>query len=211
MTFSKQNNRIGSEPELREAFSRLWSHDPVVSWTWKESGTRPDSRFDAVADAVVDGHKTRFFVEFKLTPTARDVQRLSEERLPGPAVLIAPRLSESLVSLCRERNLSCADLNGRLWLRVPGLLIDRQPSAKARFRPALAIPDPFSLKSSRLVRTLLSHRDRRWSHTELVERTGLSKGLVSRLTRHLLDEGFLRLDDRRLFVERWDALLDAWA
>src|SRR4051812_33334019 len=177
MGISKQR-KIASEAALRDEFSRLWAVDPVISWVWAK--TEPDSkgRFDAVADVAVDGRKTRLFIEFKLQPTSRDVQRLSEERLPGPPLLVAPRLSEALVRVCRERNVSCADLNGRLWLRVPGVLVDRQSGLRAKYRPATAALDPFSLKSSRLARTLLTHWDRKWTHRQLVERTGLSKGLV---------------------------------
>lgn len=210
MALSKQRT-IRTEVELREAFRKLWADDPVVSWHWRKSEARRDPRADAVADVFVDGRRTTFHIEFKLAPNARDIHRLTEQRRPKPSLLVAPRLTETLVSLCRERKLSCADLNGRLWLRAAGVVVDRQPGPKAKYRPAIPFPDPFSLKSSRLARTLLSHHDRKWSHTELVERTGLSKGLVSRLSRYLVDQGLLAQQDRVLFVHRWDALLDAWA
>jgi hypothetical protein len=89
-------------------------------------------------------------------------------------------------------------------------LIERD-AKQTRFRPAVAEPDVFSVKGSRLVRTLLSHRDREWSHKELVERTGLSKGLVSRLSRHLIEQGLLAQRERTLQVKQREALLDAWA
>jgi len=49
-----------------------------------------------------------------------------------------------------------------------------------RYRSAVTAPDVFSAKTSRLARVLLSHRDRRWTQEELTERTGLSRGLISR-------------------------------
>jgi hypothetical protein len=125
-------------------------------------------------------------------------------------LLIAPRISDTLARLCRERGLSCADLNGRLWLRAEGVLIEREAKL-ARYRPATAEPDAFSGKSARLARTLLSHGDREWTHKELVERTGLSKGLVSRLAQHLVGQGLLTQRERALQVKQRDALLDAWA
>jgi hypothetical protein len=102
--------------------------------------------------------------------------------------LIAPSLSEVLVEHCRERGLSCLDLNGRQWIRAQGVLVDRKPSEERRYRPPLLPPDVFQPKSSRLVRALLSQPDRAWSQGELGERTGLSPGLVSRLVRHLVNE-----------------------
>ena len=61
------------------------------------------------------------------------------------------------------------------------------------------------------MRTLLSHGARQWTHKELVKSTGLSKGLVSRLSRHLVDQGFVAQGDRTLQLKQQDALLDAWA
>ena len=61
------------------------------------------------------------------------------------------------------------------------------------------------------MRAILSQPDRAWSQSELGERTGLSPGLVSRLLRHLVNEGLLTRDNRLLQVSRADALLDAWA
>ena len=123
----------------------------------------------------------------------------------------APSLSEVLVQHCRERGLSCLDLNGRQWIRAKGVIVDRKPSQDRRYRPTLLPPDAFQPKSSRLVRALLSHPDRTWTQGELRERTGLSPGLVSRLVRNLVNEGFVAQDNRTLRVSRAEALLDAWA
>jgi hypothetical protein len=89
-------------------------------------------------------------------------------------------------------------------------LVVERDAKTLRFRAAIASPDPFSVKSSRLVRTLLAHREREWSHKELVERTGLSKGLVSRLSSYLIEQGLLAQEKRALRVKQWDGLLDAW-
>ena len=159
----------------------------------------------------MDGRRLVFEVQFKLTPSAREVERLAERGGKRPGLLIAPSLSEVLVQHCREQGLSCVDLNGRQWIRAEGVLVDRKPSEDRRYRPPLLPPDPFQPKSSRLVRALLSQSDRTWSQGELGERSGLSPGLVSRLVRHLVNEGFVTQDNRSLRVSRADALLDAWA
>jgi DNA-binding HxlR family transcriptional regulator len=126
-------------------------------------------------------------------------------------LLVAPSLSEMLVEHCREHGLSCMDLNGRQWIRADGVLVDRRPSAERRYRPSLLPPDVFQPKSSRLVRALLSRPDHTWSHGELRGRTGLSPGMVSRLMRHLVSEGFVTQDKRALRVSRGEALMEAWA
>ena len=206
---SKQRT-ITTEAQLREAVRTLWAEDSALDWRWKDWEPRRDRGIDAIGELVLDKRRITFAVEFKLNPAARDVEFLAHQKHQHPLLLIAPNISETLARLCREKGVSCADLNGRLWLRTEGLLVERD-AKQPNFRPAIASPDPFSVKSSRLVRALLSHRDREWSHKELVERTALSKGLVSRLVRHLVDEGLLAQEDRALRVKRTDALLDAWA
>lgn len=206
---SKQRT-ISTEAQLREAVRTLWAEDSALNWRWKEWQPRRERGIDAIGDLVLDKRRVTFAVEFKLNPAARDVEFLAKQKHQYPLLLIAPNISGTLARLCREKGVSCADLNGRLWLRTEGLLVERD-AKHPRFRPAVASPDPFSVKSSRLVRTLLTHRDREWSHKELVERTGLSKGLVSRLARHLVEQGLLAQKDRALHVKQWDALLDAWA
>ena len=184
---SKQNT-ITTEAQLREAIRDHWAQDVALNWRWKEWETHRQRGVDAIGELILDKRRIPFAVEFKLNPAARDIEFLSKQKLRYPLLLIAPNISETLARLCRERGVSCADLNGRLWLRAEGVMVERD-AKKARFRPAVAAPDTFSVKGSRLVRTLLSHDDRKWSHKELVERTGLSKGLVSRLTRHLIEQG----------------------
>jgi DNA-binding Lrp family transcriptional regulator len=149
-------------------------------------------------------------VEFKLTPSSRTVEWLARRAGQRPRLLIAPSLSELLVQHCRAHGVSCLDLNGRQWIRAEGLVVDRRASEHNRFRPALLSPDPFQPKSSRMVRALLAQSKRRWSQKELRERTGLSAGLVSRLTRRLQNEGLLAGDGRALWLKQADCLLDQW-
>lgn len=207
---SKQRT-ISTEAQLRQAAKEALEVDALLRWRWKAFELKRERGADALLELDVDGRRLVFAVEFKLTPSAREVERLAERVGTRPGLLIAPSLSEVLVQHCRERGLSCVDLNGRQWIRAEGVLVDRKPSEDRRYRPSLLPPDVFQPKSSRLVRALLSQPDRTWTQGALGERTGLSLGLVSRLVRHLVNEGFVAQDNRALRVSRRDALLDAWA
>lgn len=206
-----KHKTISTEAQLRQAAKEALEADALLRWRWKAFELKRERGADALLELNVDGRRLVFEVEFKLTPSAREVERLAERGGTRPGLLIAPSLSEVLVEHCRERGLSCVDLNGRQWIRVEGVLVDRKPSVDRRYRPALLPPDVFQPKSSRLVRALLSQPDRTWSQGELGERTGLSPGLVSRLVRHLVNEGFVTQDNRVLRLSRTAALLDAWA
>jgi hypothetical protein len=210
-TILSKQQAITTEAQLHEAARALLAEDAVLRWRWKAWEPKRERRADAVVELSLDGRRFTFDVEFKLSPTARDTDKLAAQPGRRPRLLIAPHLSETLAAHCRERGLNCLDLNGRVWLRAKGLLVERAAGEGAKVRPSQPAPDLFSLKSSRLPRALLSQPGRQWSQKELVERTGLSPGLVSRLTRHLVDEGFLEETLRTLVLKRADALLDAWA
>ena len=200
-----KHRTIQSETELRQTARELLVPDAGLAWRWLEG--EPGERLEL----KLDGRRLVFEVEFQLAPSAREVDRLAEHTGSRPYLLVAASLSETLVNHCRERGVSCLDLNGRLWVRADGILVDRYPDAARRFRPATPVPDVFQPKSSRLARALLSQPDREWTQTELGERTGLSPGLVSRLVRHLVSEGLLGQQGRSLRLAQPKGLLDAWA
>jgi hypothetical protein len=202
---------ISTETQLRQAAKKALEGDELLRWRWKAFALTWERGADALLELCLDGRRLVFEVEFKLTPTLREVERLAKRGGKRPGLLIAPSLSEVLVQHCRERQLSCVDLNGRQWIRAKGILIDRKQFKENSFRLKLTPPDAFQLKSSRLARALLSQPDRQWTQRELVERTGLSPGLISRLVRHLANEGLVTQDKRTLRATRTGALLDAWA
>lgn len=202
---------ITTEAQLREAAAKALEQDEVLCWRWKVFEPGREGDIDALLELKLDRRRLVFEVEFNLTPSSRAVEWLSNREGQRPRFLVAPSLSEVLVQHCRAHGISCLDLNGRQWIRAEGLVVDRRPSDGRRFRPAQCSPDPFQPKSSRLVRALLADRQRRWTQKELRERTGLSPGLVSRLVRHLENEGLLARHERTLWLRQLDGLLDQWA
>ena len=203
---------ISSEAELRSVARHHLANDTILSWNWKNWETpSAKHRADAVLELIANGRRRTFDVEFKLRPTARDIDVLTKHERRRPKLLIAPELSETLIALCRERGISAIDLNGRTWVRSEGLLIDRSPIPARRYSTSWPALNPFSLKGSRLARTLLSNKDRSWSLTELVSRTALSGGLVSRLLGAMEREGWIEKTSRKLILRRPKELLDAWA
>ena len=102
--------------------------------------------------------------------------------------------------------------SGRAWIRASGLLVERPalPGRDYRFRSEPR--NIFTGKSERIVRSLLSDVTRTWRQKELVNRTDASSGLISRVVKHLLQEGYLaEIEKKRYRLEEWSALLDDWA
>ncbi len=207
------NITIQSQIELEEAVEkRLHALDlPGM----RLSPERPlpglsDAGVDLWVRAELDGRPTLFAVQCKLHPSNRDVERLKHAAGNTAPLLAAVHLPKPLLERCRQLGVSCLDLNGNLYLRQPGLIVDWERPAK-RFRS----PDPernlFSGKSSRLARVLLSFPDRRWKQSELAQTTECSGGLISRLAREYARLGWVEGSWGDWTLTQADALLDAWA
>ena len=133
-------------------------------------------------------------------------------------LLACARIPDQLAADFRAQGINHADLNGRLFIRTPWYLLDREPRGD-RFRNPTSAPDLFSGKSARIVRALLSQRNRIWTQEELTSRTEVSRGLVSRVLTALAgeryigkDQGVSRTKTPAIYrVAAFDALLDAWA
>ena len=171
-------------------------------------------RGNLLAELELDGQVHRFVAEPKLEATAAAVAQLAGGAGAAGAcpLLVTVRLSDSLARRCRESGISYVDLNGHVWIRSPGVLIDRNaPDSAVRYRLVDREVEFFSPKSTRLARVLLSHSERTWRQADLVGATTLSQGLISRLLNHAVKTGWVegRRGDWRLADA--NALLDAWA
>lgn len=128
----------------------------------------------------------------------------------GILLICAPYISPRVGELCREQNVSYLDGVGNCRMAAPGLFVhvsgrpNRQPAIKGAV-------DPFSRKSSRIVRTLLKHPGKSWQVQELAKQADVSLGLVSKVKNALLEEAYLEERDRLLCVRDPAKLLQGWA
>lgn len=131
-------------------------------------------------------------------------------------LFLAPHFPDSLAADLRRSGINHADLNGRLFIRTPFFLLDRGPR-NGRFRNPGPKINPFSLKSSRVVRVLFSHRQGEWSQVELEERTGVSRALISLTLTELINRELVEQtqsgnrDRQGLYrLKDFDRTLDEW-
>ena len=173
------------------------------------SGTRAELRVEA------QNEKTLLPVRPQLHPSRKILNRPDDSREEA-SIIVSPRIPDDLAADYRKAGINHGDLNGRLFIQTPWLLLDREPKETLHRNP-VPEPDLFSLKSSRIARALLSHRDRTWSQEALTERTKISRGLVSRILNTLISRGFVTQESagtrKSAAVYRladFDRLLDAW-
>ena len=206
--FSKQAD-IRYESELVHHFRQLIEADPDLQWhASPESAHAPPQWLDLRFDDRSERFKPLYFLKPSIPELA---SRVAAWDAPNPPLLVVPELSPRVLDLCRQKRLAAIDLNGRAYIRLAGLLVDRRPLPGRDFRFQLEPRNVFVGKSARLIRTLLTDRDRLWVQSELLDRTNASSGLVSRIVQHLISQGFIEKQGSREFrVHDPLGLIDAW-
>jgi len=202
---------IRTENELAEEFlGRLKCRE--FSWAATHHATVTFEPQTRRLQLELDGRVEIFTVECRLNLGRREIEQAAS-KAACRLLLITVRLSQAVIRHCRELGVSCADLNGRAWIRAEGLLIDytsAPPVGGSEYTTEEKEPDLFSQKSSRLPRVLLSFPDRTWKQSDLVHTTVLATGLVSRLLNYLVRIGWVEGGRGGWRLKDASALLDAW-
>ena len=201
---------VSSPEELWRKFSQAYGEEEFPRIRWRPAAGRAEIRIEH------RGKTRSLAVEPELHPSRRLLETGDVE---DGRLILSPALGEPLARDLRAAGINHADLNGRLYLSLesPPLLIDRRPDGR-RFANPTSELDVFAPKSTRLLRSLSSGRDALWTQAGLTERSGLSRGLVSRLVRALVADGYLRpvTPATRQQAGTWrlaefERLLDAWS
>ena len=155
-------------------------------------------------------------VKARITPqtalsVAEQVEQLPAEML---RVVYAPVISPRVAEILDQAGVGRLDEAGNCRLRSARhrLLIDRRGRHAPRRLPQGAA-DPFSPKSSRIVRAMLSEPGKGWKVRELADRPDVkvSPGLVVKVKRTLVEEGYAVARGGLLFLRDPVALLENWA
>jgi hypothetical protein len=206
LDFSKKI-MIRHESELAIHFLEFLPEDPDLCWHLPPGGGQIDQ-----VELDFDAKRLTFHPIFALKPSLPQLETLKATPSAVRPLLVTPELSDRIVKLCKEFGIAAIDLNGRAWIRASGLFFDRLPLPGRSFSYRLEPQNIFVAKSARIVRCLLTDRERLWTQAELVPRTGASPALVSRISQHLVSQGFAEKTSAREFRLRdWQGLLDEWA
>ena len=136
-------------------------------------------------------------------------QKLKGDRPESAILLCAPYISPRAAEMCREQGVSYLDGVGNCWIVAPGLFVH---IAGRPNRPTVSkAVDPFSRKSSRIVRALLTHPQKGWQVQQLAQQADVSLGLVSKAKTALVEDAYLEERDRLLFVRDGVKLLQGWS
>ncbi len=138
------------------------------------------------------------------------VERHGKRPRRGVPVLCSPTISPRVAELCREHAVGYLDAAGNCHIATPGLFLHIEGRAPVR-RDQPKSADPFAVKSSRIVRVLLSDPRRRWQVQELARECDVSLGLASRVKHELVREAYAEVRKRMVQVRDPESLLNAWS
>ena len=208
---SSKKTLVRYESELFHHFRQLLEEDVELAWL-APSGNVAQGKLPWV-ELKLDAQARRFKPVYSLKPSIPELESiLAAWSDPLPPLLVAPELISRLLDFCRQKRLAAVDLNGRVYLRAEGLLVDRRSLPGRDFRYELEPRNVFVGKSASIIRSLLTDRDHVWTQSELLHRTKASSGLVSRIVQHLISQGFLEKKSAREFrLVDHPGLINAWA
>ncbi len=207
---SSESAVIRHENELLQHFRQLIDVEPDLEWKTPQE-TTANGRFPWL-ELTFGKSPSRFKPVYSLKPSIPELEStLADWSDPIPPLLVVPELVPRILDFCRQKHLAAIDLNGRVLIRGEGLLVDRRSLPGRDFRFELEPRNIFVGKSARIVRSLLTDRDRDWVQNDLVKRTKASSGLVSRIVQHLISQGFIEKRTPREFRLRDPlGLIAAW-
>lgn len=209
---TSKSSVIRCESELAAHFHQFLHEDSDLHWTLTPETVSPDGDRSDLLKLEFDGTTFAFHPYYVLKPGLPWLENLPVQSSSLRPLVVTPELSPRVLATCKERGIAAIDLNGRVWLRAPGLLVDRRSLPGRSFSYELEPRNIFLGKSARIVRCLLTDRDRIWTQAEIVPRINASAGLVSRIVQHLVSQGFVeKLSAREYRLRDWQSLLEEWA
>lgn len=186
--------------QTRELHPYVWQlltlEFPYSGW-----GTAGSAKYIQFAfDDLQWGFELISSVEIRQSDVASDF--ISQERLVtvqgrkeplGVKFLCAcVRLEPEVLADCRKRGINCVDLSGRIFVKRPGLWIDRQLRPRARITTASKKRRrPLGSQGQQILRLLLKEPLRSWNISQMHQASGANVGYVWRMFKRFSGAGWI--------------------
>lgn len=137
------------------------------------------------------------------------LKKITETNPSYCPVIVVPFIGERGKRICDENNIGYMDFGGNIKIARAGLLIytegKERPKGIAPINQSL-----FSPKATRISKFLLSQPHAEWMQKDIVEKTKLSKGLVSRVINKMIEGGYVIKKGEKLILADFDDLFSSW-
>lgn len=208
---------VQATPSFEQLLIKLLSE--LGAFDVASTGSSADAAYDYRVVGP-DGKTTLLEVKTyqRITPanaeSAFRAMKEQSENVGAEPVLFASVVSDRTAEIAREYGVSWVDFAGNCRLVFPehSIYVRRSGIPNLFGKTMSGKLNVFSTKSSRVVRVLLQAPTRAWKLGELAEHSDVvvSNGLMSRIKKSLVDDGYAVMHDRRLCLTRPKSLLRDW-
>lgn len=99
-------------------------------------------------------------------------------------------------ALLKEMGISYIDMAGNIYLRAPGILVEREGKpGRLSYQPEGL--NPYSDKASVILRILMEEPMRSWKIREIARAGGITPGWASRVSVSLVKRGLVTYDQKK--------------
>jgi len=161
--------------------------------------------------------ETTFVIEVKSIGEPRYIEQaitqvklLSKTIRNSYPVVASSYLSETSREICKKLDVGYIDLFGNIYIDLPQIHIEKE-SNKTKEVEKKKQKQLFSPVATRIIRSLLTKPEEKWTIQLLSEKSQVSLGYAHRIVEKLIDKKFLeRNNDYKLILIDKSRLLDIW-
>lgn len=171
---------------------------------------------DFVARADIDGREIHLLIEVKERPHLVGLRLAADaiKRCAGPnhiPMVASQFMGPNRRALLKEMGVGYVDMAGNIYLRAPGIFIDREEKRNP-FGYEREGLNPYSDKASIILRVLMNEPKRSWKIRELAKFGNINAGWVSRVVNSLVERGLIEFSrEVGLVLLRGEEVLKEWA
>ena len=124
-------------------------------------------------------------------------------------VFVAPYISPSSAGLCADAGIGTVDLAGNCRIAFQQVFISRE-KMRNPYSMNPGLKSIYSPKSERILRVLLAYPYQPWRAVDLAEESQVSLGMITQVSKKLIEEEWLKKTQQGIVLTEPDHLLADW-
>lgn len=125
------------------------------------------------------------------------------------AIFVAPFISSTSAAICKEAGVGYVDLSGNCHIAFQQVFINREKMGN-QYPFKTSLSSIYSPKSERILRVLLSYPYRTWKAIDLAKEAQVSLGMITQVSKKLVDQEWLKKTLRGISLTQPENLLADW-
>lgn len=128
-------------------------------------------------------------------------------------IVAAPYVSPQSSKICEEHDMGYIDLSGNCLIKYKGIYVrvEGKPNKYKDMRKSRSIYERNAVKSSVILRTILSEMNKQWRVQDLAKASSSSIGQVSNVKKFLEEREYIVSGEQGFYVSKPKNLLEDWA